>query len=394
MRKRDFLLTTVSSAILAAGLVIVSLRWPAPPPAEARRATPAPATVPAAASAPRDDSHFTPQEQIDIRIYRQASHSVVNVTSTRLALNFFLQVVPEQGSGSGFFVDDKGHILTNHHVIEDSRQVQVTLFDETTVDAEVIGMDPLTDIALLKIDCPPGKCRPIPLAEADDLQVGQHVLAIGNPFGLERTLTTGVVSSVGRSLETRNGILDNLIQTDAAINPGNSGGPLLNTRGEVIGINTAIFSRTGENAGIGFAIPVATIRRVLPDLLEYGAVQRPWIGIVRARTVTPRLAQILELPVEEGVLVEQVAEGSSADLAGIRGGNRRVWIGNVPLIIGGDVLVEMDGQPVRRVRDIAQIAKDKRPGERMEFVYYRGARRIAQTVELVGREGVVRRFRF
>ncbi|GAB4249042.1 MAG: trypsin-like peptidase domain-containing protein [Acidobacteriota bacterium] len=390
MRKRDFVLMTVLSATLAAGLVIVSLRWPSPPPAEARQA--APASAPGSTVA--GDAQLTPEERVNIRIYSQASHSVVNVTSTRLALNFFLQVVPEQGSGSGFFVDDQGHILTNHHVIEDSRQVQVTLFDETTVDAEVIGMDPVTDIALLKIDCPPGKCPPLPLAAVDDLQVGQHVLAIGNPFGLERTLTTGVVSSVGRSLETENGVLDNLIQTDAAINPGNSGGPLLNTRGEVIGINTAIFSRTGENAGIGFAIPVSTIRRVLPDLLEYGAVQRPWIGIVRARTVTPRLAEILELPVQEGVLVEQVAEGSSAALAGIQGGNRRVWIGNVPLIIGGDVLVAMDGQPVRRVRDITQIAKDKRPGETMEFVYYRGNRRITQAVELVGREGVVRRFRF
>ncbi|HRR25402.1 MAG TPA: trypsin-like peptidase domain-containing protein [Acidobacteriota bacterium] len=394
MRFRELFWVTLISACLAAVIVSVGRYWSTPPPpAQAVNQTSRAGVNKEVSSAPQVEK-LTPEEQINVQIYREMSQSVVNVTSTRLALNFFLQVVPQRGTGSGFFVDDQGHILTNHHVIQDSRQVQVTLFDESTVDAEVVGMDPITDIALLKIDCPPGKCRPTVFADAGDLLVGQRVLAIGNPFGLERTLTTGVVSSLGRSLETESGVLDNLIQTDAAINPGNSGGPLLNSRGEVIGINTAILSATGEYAGVGFAVPVATIARVLPDLLEYGYVQRPWIGIVRARTVTPRLAQLLELPVTEGVLVEQVAEGSSAAAAGIQGGNRRVWLGNVPLIIGGDVLVEMGGQPVRQVRDITRIVEGKRPGEMMEFVYYRGDRRISRTVELVGREGGQSRFRF
>jgi S1-C subfamily serine protease len=277
-------------------------------------------------------------------------------------------------------------------VIEDSDQLEVALFDETTVEAEVVGRDPVTDIALLKIDCADVGCSPIQLAEDFPLVVGQKVLAIGNPFGLQRTLTTGIISSLNRTLESADGILDELIQTDAAINPGNSGGPLLNTRGEAIGINTAIVSRSGESAGVGFAVPVSTISRVLPDLIKHGRVIRAWIGILQGRALGRRLAQYLDVPVSQGFLVERVASGSSAQLAGIRGGRRTVWYGNTPIRIGGDVLVSMDGEPVARGRDILQIAQDKRPGDEMEFTFYRGSQKIVERTKLVGREQT--RYRF
>lgn len=382
MTRKDFWWGVLLSSILSAGIVVFVLRWPAPAPARAEFRQPKTVTF---------DTELSEDERVNIRIYEALSHSVVNVTSTRLRVNFWLQVVPEQGTGSGFIVDDEGHVVTNNHVIADAEKLEVTLYDQSSREAEIIGRDPINDIAVLKIDCQ-GSCLPIKLANDPELKVGQKVLAIGNPFGLERTLTTGIVSSLGRSLDTQTGILDDLIQTDAAINPGNSGGPLLNTRGEVIGVNTAILSRSGESVGIGFAVPVGTLNRILPDLIENGRVIRAWIG-VDGVALTPRLARALQLPTESGVLVQRVAEGSSADHAGIRGGNRRVFAGNQPLIIGGDILVEMGGRTVSRPRDIARIAEDKRPGDRMEFVYLRDGRRIVEEVELVGPDGS-RRFRF
>jgi S1-C subfamily serine protease len=312
-------------------------------------------------------------------------------------VGFWLQVIPEQGTGSGFLIDREGHILTNNHVIADSDRLEVTLYDETTWQATIVGRDPVNDIALLKIDCPEGSCSPVELATTDEMVVGQKVLAIGNPFGFERTLTTGIISSLGRRLETDYGVMDKLIQTDAAINPGNSGGPLLNSRGEVIGINTVIASRTGESAGVGFAVPVSTVRRVLPDLMEYGRVRRAWIGITRATSLSamgPRLKRVLDLPVEEGVLVEQVARGSSADIAGLRGGRRSIVLGNVTIRVGGDVLVSMGGNPVRNLRDVLHIAEDKKPGDELEFTFYRGTRRISERIELVGSPGSSRTYSF
>ena len=218
------------------------------------------------------------------------------------------------------------------------------------------------------------------------------MLAIGNPFGLQRTLTTGIISSLGRSLKTEYGFVDDVIQTDAAINPGNSGGPLLNTRGQVIGVNTAIFSRSGDSAGIGFAVPVNTLSRILPDLLEHGKVLRPWLGI-RGRPLRPRLVGALDAPVEEGFLIEQVEAGSSAHRAGIRGGDRQAFFGNSRLIIGGDILVSLGTRPVTSGVDILRILEDKRPGQEIEVVFYRGKRKISETIQLVGRESG-RRFRF
>lgn len=385
MTRKDFILAVFASSVLSAGLVLFLLRWPYPPATSAGQLQPEGVVF---------DTPISPDEEVNIRIYRELSNAVVNVTSTRLTLNFWLQVIPERGTGSGFMISREGHVVTNNHVVSESDEVEVTLFDETNLKATVIGRDETTDLALLKIECPPGKCHPMRLAEESDLKVGQKVLAIGNPFGLERTLTTGIISSVGRSLETEYGVIENLIQTDAAINPGNSGGPLLNTKGEVIGVNFAIYSKTGESAGIGFAVPVSTLHRILPDLIESGKVIRAWIGIVAGRPVGTRLAEGLNLPVSEGFLVEQVASGSSADKAGIRGGNRRVFLGHTPLIVGGDILVSMDGTPIRSARDILRIRERTKPGDRMEFVYFRDGNKIVKTVELVGPEGLGRRFRF
>ncbi len=385
MTRKEFVLGVLASSVLSAGLVLFLLRWPAPPSASAEQLEPQGVSF---------DTPVSTDEEVNIRIYRELSKSVVNVTSTTLRLNFWLQVIPERGTGSGFIISREGHVVTNNHVVSESDEVEVTLFDETNLKAQVVGRDPTNDLALLKIDCPPGKCRPMRLAEESAPLVGQKVLAIGNPFGLERTLTTGIISSVGRSLETEYGVIEDVIQTDAAINPGNSGGPLLSTRGEVIGVNFAIYSKTGESAGIGFAVSVSTLHRILPDLIEFGKVIRGWIGIVAGRPVGRRLAEALDLPVTEGFLIEQVVSGSSADLAGIRGGNRRVFLGYTPLIIGGDILVALDGSPIRGARDILRIRERTKPGDEMEFVFYREGQRIVKTVELVGHQRSERRFRF
>ena len=384
MSRKEFISVIALSSLISAALVLVVTQWPQPPVVTAEFNPPEKSFI---------ENSLTKEEEINISIYREYSQSVVNVTSTTLERGFWLQVIPRKGTGSGFFVDSSGLILTNHHVIENSEQVEVTLSDETTVKAEVIGRDPINDIALLKIECPDNKCKPLKLAENRELQVGQGVLAIGNPFGLQGTMTSGIISSLGRSIDSEYGVMEDLIQTDAAINPGNSGGPLLNSSGEVIGMNTAILSRTGESAGIGLAVNSTTINRVLPDLLEHGQVIRAWIGIT-GRALNARLAEYLDLPVEKGLLVERVAEGSSADQAGIMGGNRRVLAGNAAIIIGGDVLVSMNGEPVVRYRDVLRLKEGKRPGEKMEFVFYRGNEKIVKTVELVGEGTSGRSFKF
>jgi len=363
--------------------VFFFLRWPSPPSTQAEFAQSSSTTF---------ETPLTEDESINIRIYESRSRGVVNITSTTLEYTWFFEVVPRQGMGSGVVIDKEGHIVTNYHVIRDAERLEVTLYDEETYEAERVGIDPINDIAVLKIDCPEEKLYPAPLGTSDNLKVGQKVLAIGNPFGLDQTLTTGIISALQRTLRTDFGLIDDVIQTDAAINPGNSGGPLLNRHGEVIGINTAIFSRTGESAGIGFAVPVNTLSRILPDLLEHGRVLRAWFG-VQGRPLSPRLAQALRLPVEQGLLVAQVESRSSADQAGIRGGQRRAFFGNIPLVIGGDVIVSLGGEPVTSMQDIASILEDKRPGDTISMVYYRGEERIEKEMQLVGRRPQGR-FRF
>jgi len=380
---REFLKTVLLSSILSAGIVLLVLNWPSPPPVQA---------LSSEAPTPLPDLPETEEERINISVYATVSNSVVNVTTTTLEYTWFFDVVPRQGVGSGFVLDKKGHIATNYHVIRQAEKLEVTLFDNERYEAKTVGVDPINDLAILQIDCPEDRLFPVELGQSDNLKVGQKVLAIGNPFGFEQTLTTGVISSVERTLRTDVGLIDEVIQTDAAINPGNSGGPLLDRTGRVIGINTAIFSNAGESAGIGFAVPVNTLSRVLPDLLERGQVNRPWFG-VRGVSMGQNLAGALGLPIKSGFLVEEVESGSTASQAGIRPGTRRVLYGNRPLLVGGDVIVSLAGQPVASIVDIRSILEDRRPGEKVSIVLYRGEEELTQTIDLVGREGS-RTFRF
>ncbi len=311
---------------------------------------------------PRAASGLTVEEEIIIGIYRTVSPGVVHITSTVLSQDFLLRVVPERGTGSGFIVDDRGYILTNTHVVEKSDSLEVTLPDKSKVPAKLIGRDPNNDIAVIRVTAPREKLTPLKLGDSDQLQVGQMAIAIGNPFGLDRTVTRGVVSALGRSLKADTGRqIRNVIQTDAAINPGNSGGPLLNSRGEVIGINTAIFSPSGGSVGIGFAIPVNTAKKLLPHLIARGRASHPWLGI-SGSDVTPSLARTLSLPVKEGVMIAQVAPGGPAARAGLRGSQRRVRVGNFMMNVGGDIIQALDGQKIAGVDDLTAFLDDHKNG--------------------------------
>ncbi len=308
----------------------------------------------------RTASGLTPDEEIVIGIYRAASPGVVHITSTVLNQDFFFRVVPERGTGSGFIVDDRGYILTNNHVVENAESLEVTLADKSKVPAKLIGRDPNNDVAIIRITVPQEKLIPLRLGDSAQLQVGQMAIAIGNPFGLDRTVTRGVISALGRSLQADTGRqIRNVIQTDAAINPGNSGGPLLNSRGEVIGINTAIFTPSGGSVGIGFAIPVNTAKKLLPQLIARGRASHPWLGI-SGMEITPDLARALTLPVKEGVMIARVTPGSPAERAGLRGGQRRVRVRNFVFAVGGDIILALDGQKVATVDDLTGFLDEKK----------------------------------
>lgn len=322
-------------------------------------------------------------EQGIIRIYREVSPAVVHITSTAVGLDFYFNPVPQKGTGSGFIIDKLGHIVTNNHVVEDARSLEVTLADGSKVPATLVGRDPLSDLAVIRINVPPTKLHLVQLGDSDQLQIGQIAIAIGNPFGLDRTVTTGVVSALNRTLKTPSGReIQKVIQTDAAINPGNSGGPLLNSRGEVVGINTAIFSPSGGSVGIGFAIPVNTARRVIAELIAKGRVSHPWLGI-SGLSVNPEISRVLDLPIEHGVLVVRVSPRSPASEAGIRGGRRRIRVGNTILWVGGDLLIEIDGRKIDRMEDlITYLESHKRVGEVVELGILRDGRQFQVEVIL------------
>jgi S1-C subfamily serine protease len=326
---------------------------------------------------------LTPDEAVNVRVYKQAESAVANIVTRTIEYDFFMGAVPTEGAGSGFVIDDKGHVLTNFHVVQGAQRIEVTLGDRSTYVAKFVGGDPRNDIALLKIEPKAGKLNSLPLGDSSTLQVGQRVLAIGNPFGrFQSTLTTGVVSAVGRTVQTgEQTFIDEAIQTDAAINRGNSGGPLLNTRGEVIGINTAIFTPSGTTAGIGFAIPINTAKKIVNDLLTTGRVRRAYLG-VEGTSVWPQLAQALDLPAEEGILIERVAPGGPAANAGIRGGNRAVVAGLLRLVVGGDLLVAIDGQKVAGNLDVNVLLNRKRPGDAVTLTIYRGSSKMDVKVTL------------
>ncbi len=328
-----------------------------------------PLEVTEAAAPPTIDS----EEQNNIAVYKRVSPSVVNITSTAVAFDFFYGPVPQEGQGSGFIIDKEGHILTNYHVIANARQVEVTLHNKKKFKAQVIGLDKSHDLAVIKIDAP--NLQPAVLGDSSQLQVGQKVYAIGNPFGLSGTMTRGIVSSIRSVREPEGGFIDEAIQTDAAINPGNSGGPLLNSRGDVIGINTMIASNVGQSAGIGFAIPVNAAKAVLNDLVTYGRVRRPSLGIVPL-PIGPELADELGLPADYGLLIMRVVPDGAADRAGLRGGNQRVYLGNMPIMIGGDLIVSINGEKVEDAQDLAHAMNNLKAGDTATVTVWRGKKKL------------------
>src|SRR5437899_772812 len=319
------------------------------------------------------------EEQNNISVYRKNIGSVVNVTCKVVAFDFFYGLVPQEGQGSGFIIDRDGHVLTNYHVIEDARQVEVTLHNRKKYRATVVGSYSSHDLAIIQIK--PADLATMTLGDSRNLQVGQKVYAIGNPFGLAGTLTSGIVSSIRQVQEPDGVTIDEAIQTDAAINPGNSGGPLLNSHGEVIGINTMIASNVGQNAGIGFAIPINTAKAVLNDLLTLGRVRRPALGVLTL-PISPDIASDLGLASDYGLLIVRVTPGGAAERAGLRGGSERAYLGNMPIMVGGDLIVAIDGQQVQDQQQLAQMMNNHRAGDAVKVTIYRGKRKMDVNVTL------------
>ena len=319
------------------------------------------------------------EEQNNIGVYRKNIASVVNITSRVMTYDFFYGLVPQEGQGSGFVIDKEGHILTNYHVIADARQVEVTLHNRKKYKATIVGTDKSHDLAIVQIKAP--DLQPMILGDSTNLQVGQKVYAIGNPFGLAGTLTRGIVSSIRQVQEPDGLVIEEAIQTDAAINPGNSGGPLLNWHGEVIGINTMIASNVGQSAGIGFAIPINTAKAVVNDLVTLGRVRRPALGI-RTIPIDPEVANELGLAADYGLLIVQAVPEGSADRAGLRGGSDRAYLGNTPIMIGGDLIVAIDGEKVESQQILAQIMNKHRAGDTVKVTIFRGKKQLEVPVVL------------
>jgi len=344
--------------------------------------TPQPVSVGQAAepAAPAPAPAVDVEEQLVIDVYATVGPAVVCITAPQ---RFGTCI------GSGFIIDGEGHIVTNNHVAVAADELLVTLADERTVAAEVVGTDPGTDLAVLDIDVPADELAIAQLGDSATLQVGQRAIAIGNPFGLERTITTGVVSSLGRTMSRDDSDFQiaELIQTDAAINPGNSGGPLLDSQGRVIGVNSAIFSTTGTNSGVGFAIPVDMVKKVVPELIDNGSYRHPWLGITGA-SITPEVVEAADLPVENGVLISTVEPGSPADDAGLRGGTRQVVVSGLPITTGGDIIVAIDGVQVKRFDDVVNyLASSTSVGDQVTLTIIRGGDELAIDVTLKERPG-------
>jgi S1-C subfamily serine protease len=324
---------------------------------------------------------YDAEEQQNIAVYKKALPSVVNITSTAVAFDFFYGPVPQQGQGSGFILDKQGHILTNNHVIDNAQRVEVTLSDKHKYKATVVGVDKGHDLALLQISNVPN-LQPATLAESQGLIVGQRVYAIGNPFGLSGTMTRGIISAIRSIRGPNNNPIEDAIQTDAAVNPGNSGGPLLNSRGEVIGITTLIANNgADQSSGIGFAIPVNTAKAVIADFAKYGRVRRPSLDIATL-AIGPDIAQQIGLPADYGLLIERVLPGGAADKAGLHGGTQRAYQGNTPVTLGGDLIVGMDGQEIAEPQDLAALMNTHKAGDEVTLTVFRGRKKIDVKVKL------------
>jgi S1-C subfamily serine protease len=340
---------------------------------------PAKVEITEAAGASNSENPLDAEEQNNIEVYRKNIASVVNVKSRAVTFDFFYGLVPEEGQGSGFIIDKAGHVLTNYHVIAEARQVEVVLHNRKSYKATIVGTDRSHDLAVLLIKAP--DLQPMTLGDSTHLQVGQKVYAIGNPFGLAGTLTRGIVSSIRSVQEPDGTAIDEAIQTDAAINPGNSGGPLLNWHGEVIGINTLIASNVGQSAGIGFAIPINTAKAVLNDLVTLGRVRRPALG-VRTIPINSDLADQMGLAADYGLLIVQVVAGGAADRAGLHGGTERAYLGNVPIMVGGDLIIAIDGEKVEDQQDLAQMMNKHRAGDAVHVTIFRGKKKLQVEVTL------------
>jgi S1-C subfamily serine protease len=327
---------------------------------------------------------YNNEEQQNIAVYKRALPSVVNITSTEMAYDFFYRPVPQQGQGSGFILDNQGHILTNNHVVEGAQSVEVTLANKKKYKATVLLTDKSHDIALLQINNVPD-LTPATLADSTHLAVGQQVYAIGNPFGFQGTMTRGIISAL-RSVQLPSGVkIDNAIQTDASVNPGNSGGPLLNSHGEVIGITTMIATNPNGNAdqsaGIGFAIPISTARTVLDDFARYGRVRRPSLDVVTL-PIGPDLAQQIGLPADYGMLIERVLPGGAAQKAGLHGGSQRAYLGFTPIVLGGDLIVSIDGEAITSKQDLSNALNEHHAGDTVSLTVFRGQKRFTVKVTL------------
>jgi S1-C subfamily serine protease len=369
----------IIAVLLSSAATVVALRWDIIPGFDSTSNN-----NPAFAFSPASQATISNDEEINIRVYDKVSPGVVNITRTVVEYDFFFSPVAREGTGSGCVLDTDGNILTNYHVIENADSLEISLPDRTKYRAKVIGVDRQNDLAILRlIGASKERLHPISLGSSTGLKVGQKVLAIGNPLGLQNTLTVGIISSLGRRIKTESDdLVDNVIQTDAAINPGNSGGPLLNTAGEMIGINSSIFTIGGGNIGIGFAIPADTIRRVATELIRDGRVLRPWFGI-EGYALNEDLASVLELPVKSGILVYRIYRGSSAEKSDIRGANRVVGWYNERIYVGGDIITEVEGKPVASHEELRLLLESKRPGETIEVTLYRGNSKIKKSVILV-----------
>jgi len=334
------------------------------------------------------------------QIYKSDGQGVAFVEATEAPeetqFGFFGE--PEQSgggvaTGSGFVIDTEGHLLTNNHVVEGAEKIEVKLgASEKSYPAKVVGADPSTDVALLKVEVPANQLHPLPLGNSGDVEVGDPVVAIGNPFGLDRTVTSGIVSALQRQIEAPAGFsISHVIQTDAAINPGNSGGPLINAEGEVIGINSQIATGGGGNGnvGIGFAIPIDTAREVAKQIEENGKVEHAYLGI-EGGSITPQLAKALNLPVDHGVLVASVAKGGPAEKAGIEGGDTSATIEGAEVTLGGDIIVKLEGNSISEMEDLVSLIEGKKPGDKLEVTVLRGGGEKTVTVTLGNRPASVR----
>lgn len=361
--------------------------FPMPPDAAANPMPPQDLVQPQVPAAPLTpvvpvgaNPEYTPEEAVNIAVYEKVNRSVVNIDTQAVKVdNFFMLAVPTEGAGSGWVLDRDGHIVTNNHVIAESDSIQVTLADGSAFPARLVGTDPATDIAVLKIDAPPELLFPVEFGESANLRVGQRVFAIGNPYGLERTMTVGIVSSLNRTLASGNNQkLKNMIQLDAALNQGNSGGPLLDSRGRLIGMNTAIASMTGQNSGVGFAVPANVIRRTVPELLQFGKVVRASLGI----------EAIMEM--RRGVMIAKTEKNGAAEQAGLRGGYREAVerFGTMQVRRqffdrqNADVILKIDDIEVKSADDINDIVGERKPGEEVVVTILRAGREAVLRVRL------------